>query len=181
LPETQHLTLRRTNWPDIDDVVAMSADAEVMGRHDHGLPMSPAHVLAQEMQRLMAHNGRADQLGCWTARDRTTRDFVGWFSVTPAVEPRTVELDYRLRRKAWGKGYGIEGTLCMIEFARAAQVATVVGRAMSGDLDYRRVMELAGLRLLPTGIGGRAMRSPTMEERAVVYVLDLSVRAMLPA
>jgi RimJ/RimL family protein N-acetyltransferase len=182
LPETQHLSLRRTNWPDIDDVVALSADAEVMHYRDHGLPMSPAQVLAEEMPRLMAHNGRADQLGCWTARDRATGDFVGWFSVTPVAEPiHAVELDYRLRRRAWGKSYGIEGTLCMIEFARAAQVATVVGTAMPVDLDYRRVMELAGLRLVPVGMGDRAMRSPTVEEPALVYVLDLLVPAMLPA
>lgn len=177
LPETQHLTLRRTNWPDIDDVIAMSADAEVMRHHGHGLAMSPAHVLAEEMPRLMAHNGRTDQLGCWTARDRTTGDFVGWFSVTPAVEPLTVDLDYRLRRKAWGKSYGIEGTLCMIEFARAAQVATVIGTAMPVDLDHRRVMEQAGLRVIRTGVGNMTKPVATGGERALIYVLHLSVLA----
>jgi RimJ/RimL family protein N-acetyltransferase len=182
LPETERLALRRTNWPDIDDVVALSADAYVMRYRDRGLPMSPAQVLAEEMPRLMAHNGRADQLGCWTARDRTTGDFVGWFSVTPADgRTLTVELDYRLRRTAWGKGYGIEGTLCMIEMACAAQMAAVIGTTMPLDHEYRRVMELAGLRLMPIGMGDRAMRSPTVGERALVYVLDLSVRAMLPA
>jgi hypothetical protein len=69
----------------------------------------------------------------------------------------------------------------MIEFARAAQVETVIGTAMPVDLDCRRVMELAGLRLMPIGMGDRAMRSPTLEERALVYVLDLLVRAVLPA
>ena len=182
LPETERLVLRRTNWPDIDDVVALSADAYVMRYRDRGLPMSPAQVLAEEMPRLMAHNGRADQLGCWTARNRTTGDFVGWFSVTPADgRTLTVELDYRLRRTAWGKGYGIEGMLCMIEMACAAQMAAVIGTARPVDLEYRQVMELAGLRLMPIEMGDRAMRSPTVGERALVYVLDLSVRAMLPA
>ena len=182
MPETERMVLRRTNWPDIDDVVALSADAYVMRYRDRGLPMSPAHVLAEEMPRLMAHNGRADQLGCWTARDRATGDFLGWFSVTPAEgRTLTVELDYRLRRRAWGKGYGIEGTLCMIEMASAAQMASVIATAMPLDLEYRRVMELAGLRLVPIGTGDGAMKSPTVGERALVYVLDLSVRAMLPA
>jgi RimJ/RimL family protein N-acetyltransferase len=182
LPETQHLTLRRTNWPDIDDVVALSADAEVMRHRDRGLPMSPAQVLAEEMPRLMAHNGRADQLGCWTARDRATGDFVGWFSVTPVAEPiHAVELDYRLRRRAWGKSYGIEGTLCMIEFARAAQVATVIGTAMPVDLDYRRAMELGGLRLVRTGVGDMTKSVATGGERALLYVLNLSVPAMSTA
>ena len=117
------MTLTRTNWPDVDDVVALNADTEVMRYLDHGRPMTPARVLAEEMPRLMAHNGRADRLGSWVARDRGTGNFLGWFMITPVDEPlRNVELTYRLRRRAWGRGYDIEGMLCMIEIARAAQV-----------------------------------------------------------
>ena len=57
------MALTRTNWPDVDDVVALNADTEVMRYLDHGRPMTPARVLAEEMPRLMAHNGRADRLG----------------------------------------------------------------------------------------------------------------------
>jgi hypothetical protein len=58
----QRMALTRTNWPDVDDVVALNADTEVMRYLDHGRPMTPARVLAEEMPRLMAHNGRADRL-----------------------------------------------------------------------------------------------------------------------
>ena len=98
------MALTRTNWPDIDDVVALNADTEVMRHFDHGGPMTAARVLAEEMPRLMAHNRRADRLGSWVARDRKTGDFLGWFMIRPVDEPlRTVELTYRLRRKPGGR------------------------------------------------------------------------------
>ena len=64
---TERMALTRTNWPDVDDVVALNADAEVMRYLDHGRPMTAARVLAEEMPGLMAHNGRADRLGSWVA------------------------------------------------------------------------------------------------------------------
>ena len=98
------MALTRTNWPDVDDVVALNADTEVMRYLDHGQPMTPARVLAEEMPRLMAHNGRADRLGSWVARDRGTGNFLGWFMITSVDEPLwNVDLAYRLRRRAWGR------------------------------------------------------------------------------
>lgn len=170
------MALRRTNWPDIDDLVALNADAEVMRYLDDGRPMTAARVLGEEMPRLMAHNKRADRLGCWVARDRATSGFLGWFTVTPVDEPvRTVELAYRLGPRAWGKGYGVEGTLRMIEMARAAQVSTVIASTMAINVAYRRVMEQAGLQLIRTWVGDWTESSIATDELGEVsYTLDLS-------
>jgi hypothetical protein len=98
------MVLTRTTWPDVDDVVALNADTEVMRYLDHGRPMTPARVLAEEMPRLMAHNGRADGLGSWVARDRGTGNFLGWFMITPVDEQlRNVD---RLTGSAAGRGGG---------------------------------------------------------------------------
>src|SRR5829696_6321539 len=81
------MALTPTNWPDVDDVVALNADTEVMRYLDHGRPMTAARVLAEEMPRLMAHNCRADG---WVlgGRDRRTGKFLGWFMITPVDEPQ---------------------------------------------------------------------------------------------
>jgi RimJ/RimL family protein N-acetyltransferase len=143
------MTLRRTSWLDVDDVAAMTTDPEVMRYFADSLPLTPARVVAEEMPRLMAHNRRKDQLGCWVARDRGTGDFLGWFMMTPVDGSiRTVRVGYRLRRQAWGKAYGAEGLLQMIEMARAAQMSTVIVTTVGVDSSSRRVvMEKAGLRL----------------------------------
>ena len=148
------MTLTRTNWPDVDDLVALNADTEVMRDLGHGRPMTAARVLAEEMPRLMAHNRRADRLGSWVARDRGTGSFLGWFMISPVGEPvRTAELTYRLRRKAWGLGYDLEGMLAMIEMARDAHVSTVIATMLADDLPARRLMEKTDLKLVPTLVG----------------------------
>jgi RimJ/RimL family protein N-acetyltransferase len=168
------MALTRTNWPDVDDVVALNADIEVMRYLDHGRPMTPARVLAEEMPRLMANNRRADRLGSWVARDRGTGNFLGWFMITPVDQPlRTVELAYRLRRRAWGRGYEIEGIRRMIEIARAAQVSTVIATLVAVDVASRRVMEKAGLRLVQTLVGETFGPTAAAAGRHVDYALDL--------
>jgi RimJ/RimL family protein N-acetyltransferase len=175
------MTLTRTNWPDVDDVVALNADSEVMRYIDDGRPMMAARVLAEEMPRLMAHNGRPDRLGSWVARDRGTGNFLGWFMITPVDEPlRTVELAYRLRRRAWGCGYGIEGMLGMIEMARAAQVSTVIATVMAVDVASRRLMERAGLHLVQTLVSETTGSTAAAVRREVDYALDLTMEAKLP-
>jgi hypothetical protein len=41
------MALTRTNWPDVDDVVALNADTEVMRYYDNGQPRTAARVLAK--------------------------------------------------------------------------------------------------------------------------------------
>jgi RimJ/RimL family protein N-acetyltransferase len=152
-------------------------------RHlDHGRPMTPARVLAEEMPRLMAHNGRADRLGSWVARERGTGNFLGWFMITPVDEPlRTVEVDYRLRREVWRLGYDIEGMLFIIEIARAAQVSTVIATMMTVDVATRRLMEQAGLHLIDTLASETTATAAAAARSEVDYALDLTMEAKLPA
>ena len=176
------MALTRTNWPDVDDVVALNADTEVMRHFAHGRPMTAARVLAEEMPRLMADNRRADRLGSWVARDRGTGNFLGWFMATPVDQPlRTAELAYRLRRRAWGRGYEIEGMLRMIEIARAAHVSTVIATIMAVDVASRRLIEKAGLHLVQTLVGETTGPTAAAARREVDYALDLTMEAKLPA
>ena len=174
------MTLTRTNWPDVDDLVALNADIEVMRDLGHGRPMTAARVLAEEMPRLMAHNRRADRLGSWVARDRGTGSFLGWFMIKPVDEPvRTVELTYRLRRSAWGLGYDIEGVLGMIEMARACEVSTVIATMGAVDVTTRRLMERVGLRLVQRSVNTNAGPPAAAGSYEVHYALDLSTEAEL--
>jgi RimJ/RimL family protein N-acetyltransferase len=170
VPETDRMVMRRASWPDVDDVVALTTDAEVMG-FDDSLPLTPARVLAEEMPRLMAHQRRTDQLGCWVARERTTAAFLGWFMMTPVEEgDRTVRLGYRLRRRAWEQGYGIEGMLQLIEMARAAEMTTVIATTPADNDAAGQVMRRVGLQLAPAGHGDLSGSTATGEH----WQLDVS-------
>ena len=122
----------------------------------------------------MAHNRRADRLGSWIARDRGTGSFLGWFMIRPVDEPlRTAELTYRLRRRAWRRGYDLEGVLSMIEMARSARVSTVVATLLAVDIASRRLMEQAGLRLVQKLVRESAGPTVGTGDREVEYALDL--------
>jgi RimJ/RimL family protein N-acetyltransferase len=67
------------------------------------------------------------------------------------ADPGEVELGYRLRKSAWGKGYATEGSRALIckgftEFG----VQRVVAEAMAVNMASRRVMEKSGLKLVRT-------------------------------
>jgi RimJ/RimL family protein N-acetyltransferase len=174
IPVTERMALTRTNWPDVDDVIALNADAEAPRDLGERRQMTPARVLAEEMPRLMAYNRRADRLGSWVARDRATGSFLGWFMIRPVDEPlRTVELTYRLRRSAWDRGYDIEGMLGMIEMARAAQVSTVVATITAVNVAARRLIEQVGLRLVPKIVTETAGSTAAPASREIDYALDL--------
>jgi hypothetical protein len=175
------MALRRANWPDVDDVVALNADGEVMQHVDDGRPMTGARVLAEEMPRLMADGRRTDELGYWIARDRATGGFLGWFNITAvdALQPR-VALSFRLRHRAWGEGYAVEGILHMIEMARVAHMSAVVATLTAADATSRRAMEAAGLILVRPWIGQWATPIAATGDRGVHYALDLTVEARSP-
>ena len=176
MPETERMVLRRPNWPDIDDVVALNADAEAMRQHGGAGPLTAARVLAVEMPRLMTDVRRTDELGSWIARDKTTSEFLGWFALTPVDDvPRTVALAYRLPRRAWGRGYDTEGALRLVEMARSAGVSVVVAAAATGDVASRRALEAAGLQPVPPG-STPVLAESSDDHPRVGYRLDLDRR-----
>lgn len=182
MPETDRMVLRRASWPDVDDVVALTTDAEVMG-FDDSPPLTPARVLAEEMPRLMAQQQRTDQLGFWVARERTTGAFLGWFMMTQVAQGdvakghRAVRLGYRLRRQAWDQDYGTEGMLRLIEMARAAEVSTVIASTPAGNSAAGQVMQRAGLRPNPTGGRGAGGAAADAEH----WQLDVTADSFQPA
>jgi RimJ/RimL family protein N-acetyltransferase len=78
---------------------------------------------------------------------------VGWFHFRPAkgAPAEEIELGYRLRKSAWGKGYATEGSRALIQkgFAELG-VQRVVASTMVVNVASRRVMEKAGLKFVRT-------------------------------
>lgn len=151
MPGTERLAMRRTDWPDVDHIIALYANTEVTRHLGDGRPMGPAQVLSFEMPRLMAYNKRSDYLGCWTARVRETGSFVGWFMISPADTPDVAELSYRLHPTA--QDYDVEGVREMLDLARSADIVTVVATAAADDASSQHVLADAGLQVVGTPNG----------------------------
>jgi RimJ/RimL family protein N-acetyltransferase len=134
--ETGRLVLRPFAGGDHDALVALHNDPEVMRFINGGRP-----VAREEALRVAATDG------FWAADEQGTGEFLGWFEFRDLTgRGDEVELGYRLRRAAWGRGYATEGARALVckGFGELG-VRRVTATTMAVNVRSRRVMEKAGL------------------------------------
>jgi RimJ/RimL family protein N-acetyltransferase len=151
--ETQRLVLRRFSVADADNLVSLDADPDVMRFVPGGTSTSREEIEDEYLPAFLGYYRRYEGYGFWAVIEKATGDFLGWFHFRPGKDaaPGEVELGYRLRKSAWGRGYATEGSRALIrkgftEFG----VQRVVAEAMAVNQASRRVMEKAGLTLVRT-------------------------------
>jgi RimJ/RimL family protein N-acetyltransferase len=149
--ETERLVLRRFTDDDVDNLVELDGDPDVM-RFITGGRATPRREIEDEvLPAFLGYYERFAGYGFWAAIEKSTGRFVGWFHFRPAqgAPAGEVELGYRLRKSAWGKGYATEGSRALIEKGFAdLDVRRVVAFTMVVNGASRRVMEKAGLRFI---------------------------------
>ena len=155
--QTQRLVLRRFTEDDSANLVELDGDPEVMRFINGGRPTPRTEIESEVLPAFLDYYERYRGYGFWAAIEKSTGLFVGWFHFRPAERspPGEVELGYRLRRSAWGKGYATEGSRALVDkgFAELG-VERVVSSTMVVNVASRRVMEKAGLRFV------RSFRQP---------------------
>ena len=151
--ETERLLLRRFIDSDVANLHDLDGDPEVMRFVNGGRPV-PRDVIREEtLPRFLRAYERFEGFGVWAAIERSTGEFVGWFEFYPwkDASPDEVELGYRLRKSAWGKGYATEGSRALIRKGFTELGAQrVVAEMMAINTASRRVMEKAGLTYVRT-------------------------------
>lgn len=151
--ETERLVLRRFTEDDLDNLVELDSDPDVM-RFLTGGPPTPRAVLQNDyLPAYLRYYERYEGFGFWAAIEKGTGEFLGWFHFRPpkGSGPDEVELGYRLRKSAWGKGYGTEGARALIRkgFTELG-VRRVCATTYQDNIGSRRVMEKAGMTLVRT-------------------------------
>ncbi len=153
LLETERLVLRRFTMADVDNAVELDSDPAVMHYITGGRTTPRAEIETDYLPAWLSYYDRYAGYGFWAAIEKGTGEFLGWFHLRPPAgsPPAEPELGYRLRRVAWGKGYGSEGSRALIHKAFTELGATrVYAETMAVNTASRRVMEKAGLRYVRT-------------------------------
>lgn len=172
--ETDRMRLRRFTEADVDAVVELDSDPAVMRHITGGEPTSPEEVRDEVMPAWLAYYERGDDYGFWAAEAKDTGEFLGWFHFRPRAGSEGVELGYRLRRAAWGKGYATEGSRALVRHGFAELgVQRVYAETMTVNTGSRRVMEKAGLRFVRTFHQDWPQEIPGGEHGDVEYALTL--------
>ncbi|WP_030751837.1 GNAT family N-acetyltransferase [Streptomyces sp. NRRL F-5135] len=143
---TPRLRLRSFVPDDLDRLVALDNDPGVRRFIDAGRPVTRETVRNETLPRML---GR----GFWAAEERTTGTWLGWFSLDPGAGTgwHEVELGYRLRRAAWGRGYATEGARALVRKAFTdLGTERVTAQTMTVNTASRRVLEKTGLTYVRT-------------------------------
>ena len=149
--ETERLVLRRLTADDVDLLVELDADPLVMQFITGGVATPRAEIEDEVLPAFLGYYERSPGYGFWAAIEKATGAVVGWFHFRPEPDASDgqVELGYRLRRSAWGRGYATEGSRALVDkgFAELG-VARVTASTMVVNVASRRVLEKAGLRFV---------------------------------
>jgi RimJ/RimL family protein N-acetyltransferase len=153
---TDRLTLRDITEADAGLLFDLDSDPEVM----RYIGPRPAPDLASYRDRtrtvyvpLQAHPWH----GVRIVLDRASGEFLGWVFIRPAAasmfareigwtRPDEVEVGYRYRRFAWGRGVATEAATPLVQIALSDPATTaVVACALAGNAGSLRVLEKLGL------------------------------------
>ena len=166
---TERMVLRRFTADDAPLLVELDSDPEVMRWLTGGRPTDAEVVQRDVLPRVLGRYEGAP--GYLAAEERGSGEFLGWFVLRP-VPGRGLELGYRLRRAAWGRGYATEGARALVRLAFAEPGADrVFAETMAVNAGSRRVLEKAGLRHVRTFDPGYPDVIPGSEHGEVEYAL----------
>ncbi|MDX2546457.1 GNAT family N-acetyltransferase [Streptomyces sp. WI04-05B] len=152
--ETERLALRRFTADDADLLIELDSDPAVMRYLTGGRPTAPELVRDRHLPNILAgYEKWGGDLGLFAAQEKDGGVFVGWFILRPEPEGPldAVELGYRLRQAAWGRGYATEGSRALLEKAfTELGVRIVWAETMSVNRGSRNIMEKLEMTLVGT-------------------------------
>jgi RimJ/RimL family protein N-acetyltransferase len=169
--ETPRLILRRLTEADLGELHALDSDPEVM-RYLGGRLTPLDDIRDMALPKMLSYYEEGPDYGFWAAVAPDTHEFLGWFHFRPPFDPvQGMELGYRLKRSAWGRGLATEGSRAIVRKGfEELGLERIIAKTLTVNLASRRVMEKLGMRHVDTFMEHRI--DPPQE--AVWYALDRS-------
>lgn len=148
LLETERLVLKVFGPGDAGLIHDLDNDPEVMRFITKGQPTPLREIEEEILPRVLSYYQRVPPQGVWKAHLKPRGEFIGWFHLrADKLEPDEMELGYRLKRSAWGRGLATEGSAALLGKGFLEWGARkICARTLLGNAASRRVMEKAGLR-----------------------------------
>ena len=144
---TDRLQLRHWREADREPFRAMNADPRVMKFFPNMLTAEESDRAMDRVQAKIEERG----WGLWAAESRVDGSLLGFIGLsTPGFDAHftpAIEIGWRLRCEAWGKGLATEGARAAMRFGfENAGLNQIVSFTTEANLRSRRVMEKLGMR-----------------------------------
>jgi len=143
---TERLLLRRWKDSDLGPFAELNADPEVMQHIRDPMPREESDSFAARIEEHLENDG----YGLWAVEVRATGTFVGFTGLAlqtfEAPFNPSVEVGWRLARKAWGHGYATEAASAAVDFAfDVLELEEVVSITTKNNVRSMAVMRRLGM------------------------------------
>jgi ribosomal-protein-alanine N-acetyltransferase len=142
--QTERLLLREFTLEDAALIYELNKDPEVtrwtgdpIRNEEHGREVLEQTIIPQYI--LYKH-------GRWAVHTRSDLGFIGWCGLKARPELNEIDLGYRFKRSAWGKGYASESAFASLKYGfEKIRLERIVGRAMPQNTASWKVLEKCGM------------------------------------
>jgi RimJ/RimL family protein N-acetyltransferase len=148
--ETDRLVLRTFTELDAKLICELNQDPDVTKyTHDPDKDLALAsEILTKTIipQYILYNHGR------WAVHLKPTLEFLGWCGLKYRSELNEIDLGYRFKKAAWGKGYATEAAYASIKYGfTKLGLQRIVGRAEINNIGSWKVLEKCGMNYIGNG------------------------------
>jgi len=147
--ETERLLLRTFTMNDVQLVYDLNSDSNVTRfTYDFITSEEQAKEILEKVilpQYALYNHGR------WAVHTKDQLDFIGWCGLKYRFERNEVDLGYRFKSSAWGKGYATEAAYASLDYGfNKLNIQKITGRAVPENISSWKVLEKIGMRFTRT-------------------------------
>jgi len=142
--ETERLLLRTFTELDAQLIYELNLDPDVTKyTHDPVKDIAHAKEILEKViipQYVLYNHGR------WAVHVKQTLEFLGWCGLKNRPDFNEIDLGYRFKKLAWGKGYATEAAFASIKYGfEKLDLQRIVGRAEVENIGSWKVLEKCGM------------------------------------
>ncbi|MEP7107693.1 MAG: GNAT family N-acetyltransferase [Ferruginibacter sp.] len=145
--ETPRLLLRRFTEVDAPLIHQLNCDPEVV-KFVHE-PVLQSDEQAKEIIINIILPQYENNLGRWAIQLKETGEFIGWCGLKYLKEYGEIDLGYRLRQSAWGKGYATEAAKHTLDYGfNKLHLREITGKAHVENIGSIKVLQKIGMQFI---------------------------------
>lgn len=146
--ETPRLLLRHWRDSDLPAFAAMNADRHVMEFFPAPLTAEASEAMFNRIRKEL----RSEGFGAWAVERREDGLLLGFTGLHrigfPGALNGHIEIAWRMRHEAWGKGYASEAAAACLKYATQLGIEKVYAFTTLSNLRSQRVMQKCGMERL---------------------------------
>ena len=148
--ETERLLLREKTVDDAENAYLLNLDPEVIKYTGDG-PFASVEEAQTFLENYASY--RTYGFGRWAVILKETNEYLGWCGLKYTPELDEFDIGYRFMQKYWGLGYATESAKACIRYGfEELNIRTIVGRAMTENVNSIKVLKKLGMTYLETRV-----------------------------